>query len=1286
MTDIVNIGFAVDSGQIKTGTDRLAKMGNQAEKSEKKIVAYTEAAEAGFARVSSVVAGATAAVAGYLSVSKFVEVARQFDILNASLVTATGSAEAASDQFQQLANFAATTPYDLSQSVKAFVQLKNLGLDPSEAALNSYGNTAAAMGKDLNQMIEAVADATVGEFERLKEFGIRASTQGDNVSFTFQGITTTVKKSAAEIEKYLMNIGNVNFAGAMAQRAETLDGAISNLSDSFDGLLRSISQAGVGDELNKQIRSVTDVISSLSNNTDALIDSFESVSLVVTAAAIPSLASYTRSIYANVAAQLLQNTQAVKTVNYLGQVTVAAGSATVATNALSMASRFLLGPWGLLIAAVGTAITVYQTSKSSSDALNASLATQKERVDKLTGSYNELSEAGKESARFQLVATIEDLRKQSIEARTEINKLKKDLVFQDAGGRAQVNSRISELNEQVETLDAQAAAAQKSLMSLQDSDLSKNWQSLKTSSDTYRPDYDAYYEDLDNVIEQLADGVISYEAAQKALDESYKKYRVGRADGEDSADLKPTNKQIEALKQLQKQIGMTSDELFVYQQVQKSMANGDSPALTSQIQAQAQAYIDAKNAYESNLEAWTGQDQIDQKLVDWINSIETTTTKIKALEAEIKKTQEAAAAGFLKQDVADEYVADLRKQIKTLNGDKDEGLEGMLSNMSDIASSMSGLFDDGSKDAQKLVVAIQAINTALAVTKALSNASTGNIVGAISSGLALIASADSLLNTELTTDYEDIQANQFLNEWGEKISSIADSTELTSSVSEKLLGVNQDMLTALTNLTSAISDAAGIIVSGASSTSVSATASYSSNALDYFGWTNFSDILGDNIISSALDFLSFDWLFESIGSWFGGSSKVTDEGIRIIGGTLSDLIEDTTVQAYQSIKYKKWRWGSTKRKTTFANLSSAVSTQFELVFNSLGDAVANAASTLGYSDSYIQSMLDSFVVATKTISTEDMSTDEITEALEEYFGDVFNNLAEYVIPFVDNFQQTGEDLATTLTRLANEVAVADKITEIFGTTFGDKMANPEAYATAADNLAELAGGVEDLADQVSSFFSAFATDDQKLDVYYDTLTSALEDVGLTLPSTSEGLYDLMQTLDGTTESGQEQIATLLSLTDTASAYYSLLEDMEDSLDGDVYRDAADSLYELSEATKQTSLDAAIAAAQIGDYSLAEALDTSALAPDESDYSSLLEYQAARAETANKLNYLANLADSGTTIDEQQLSVLEEIRDSLQSSDTIEDDSIAEAITTLSAQMTTLQSTTNSYLRRLAYAE
>ena len=152
---------------------------------------------------------------------KLVDVNREFGILKAGLETATGSTQGANEAFGALQQFAQQTPYDLAQSVSAFTQLVNLGLTPSERALKSYGDTSAALGKDLKQMVEAVADAATGEFERLKEFGIKSKNQGDTIAFTFKGTTETVKNNAAAIEEYLIKLGEVNFDGAMKKRMES---------------------------------------------------------------------------------------------------------------------------------------------------------------------------------------------------------------------------------------------------------------------------------------------------------------------------------------------------------------------------------------------------------------------------------------------------------------------------------------------------------------------------------------------------------------------------------------------------------------------------------------------------------------------------------------------------------------------------------------------------------------------------------------------------------------------------------------------------------------------------------------------------------------------------------------------------------------------------------------------------------------------------------------------------------------------------------------------------------
>lgn len=217
-------------------------------------------------------AGAAAAAVVSLETAKqvfsaLVDSQRNFDKLNSGLITMTGSAENAAKAFSVLQQFAKETPYGLNQAVEGFTKLVALGLNPSKEALISYGNTAAAMGKDLNQMIEAVADASTFEFERLKEFGIKSSQQADTVSFTFRGVTTTVKKNSEEIQKYLLNIGNTDFAGAMETRSKTLDGQLSSLADSFDGLVLAVAQSGFGDAVGEQAANAEDAITAL---TDAI--------------------------------------------------------------------------------------------------------------------------------------------------------------------------------------------------------------------------------------------------------------------------------------------------------------------------------------------------------------------------------------------------------------------------------------------------------------------------------------------------------------------------------------------------------------------------------------------------------------------------------------------------------------------------------------------------------------------------------------------------------------------------------------------------------------------------------------------------------------------------------------------------------------------------------------------------------------------------------------------------------------------------------------------------------
>lgn len=193
----------------------------------------------------------------------------KFETLFAALKRVSGGMDEANAKWDELVKFATTTPFQLDEVVSAFVRLKNIGLDPSMDALTAYGNIAASVpNKTIMDFIEAVADATVGEMERLKEFGIRASQQGKKVAFTFAGVTTVVKNNAADIQRYLQGLGLKEFGGGMDVLADTMNGTFSNFTDVVGN-----SMAAAGRAISKQLN-LRDFVIKLADAITNLTDAF----------------------------------------------------------------------------------------------------------------------------------------------------------------------------------------------------------------------------------------------------------------------------------------------------------------------------------------------------------------------------------------------------------------------------------------------------------------------------------------------------------------------------------------------------------------------------------------------------------------------------------------------------------------------------------------------------------------------------------------------------------------------------------------------------------------------------------------------------------------------------------------------------------------------------------------------------------------------------------------------------------------------------------------------------
>lgn len=178
---------------------------------------------------------------------KVIETRGEFQKLEAVLTNTLGSQSKAQKALSDINKFAATTNFGVIELTNSFVKLANRGFVPTIGELENLADLANSTGKSFDQLTEAILDAQTGEFERLKEFGIRASKQGDQVQFAFKGVKTQVKFTSSAIKEYLVGLGDLNgVQGSTEAISKTLTGQISNLGDSFDQLLNTLGQQSEG--------------------------------------------------------------------------------------------------------------------------------------------------------------------------------------------------------------------------------------------------------------------------------------------------------------------------------------------------------------------------------------------------------------------------------------------------------------------------------------------------------------------------------------------------------------------------------------------------------------------------------------------------------------------------------------------------------------------------------------------------------------------------------------------------------------------------------------------------------------------------------------------------------------------------------------------------------------------------------------------------------------------------------------------------------------------------------
>jgi len=263
----------VNTKDAVNSVEKLKRELNKTKESMKKTDKSSQGMSVGFSKAKAGVLAFAAAIAATAVAS--VKIASNFETLRTTLVSVTGGTKEAAIAFEFIQSIASQLPGSLEETTQAYTKLTALGIAPTKEAMISFANTAAATGKSMDQFVEAVADATTGEFERLKEFGIKVRQETDGLAVTFQGTTQKIGKDSASIQKFLQGIGENQFAGAATKQMDTLAGRFSNFKDTLSKLADElINNTGGMDLLKEALNGMTVAVQWLRDNLESITNFF----------------------------------------------------------------------------------------------------------------------------------------------------------------------------------------------------------------------------------------------------------------------------------------------------------------------------------------------------------------------------------------------------------------------------------------------------------------------------------------------------------------------------------------------------------------------------------------------------------------------------------------------------------------------------------------------------------------------------------------------------------------------------------------------------------------------------------------------------------------------------------------------------------------------------------------------------------------------------------------------------------------------------------------------------
>lgn len=391
-----------------------------------------------------------------------------------------------------------------------------------------------------------------------------------------------------------------------------------------------------------------------------------------------------------------------------------------------------------------------------------------------------------------------------------------------------------------------------------------------------------------------------------------------------------------------------------------------------------------------------------------------------------------------------------------------------------------------------------------------------------------------------------------------KSHSVSELTAELVDMNTDVLSVNFDMLTSLRAIESGI---AGV------STGMARQLTQAGGLEDYSGSLSTSKaldtVLGSsmvNIASGALNAAGLGIVGDFVGGLIGSVSSaiyskkksLQDAGIEFADQTLGYVIDGgfVSAQAYQRIKTTRRTFGikSSSSSTTRFDLDDSIQYQLGDVFGNAASVLADVAGEMDIAGRLVDQSVDGYIrsltIDKGKLSLKGLKGDELSAEIEAYISSNLDRWASQMLDaadlsgWVEQYQEAGEGVFQTLGRLTAQSRAFQATADRLGLQFD---VSGLASAELTQSLADLAGGFDQLQSQTAAYYQNYFSEAEQQAHLQQQLTVAFADLNQTLPASKAEFRSLVESLDLTTESGQQTYARLMRLQGVFSDYADEME-------------------------------------------------------------------------------------------------------------------------------------------------